>query len=208
MRKLALVMMLALVGPSAVLAGPKDQSSNTMVATQSLNGNAVVNNFTTAITVKSKGCPLQLAMKGLSGVDDGDLLICLAEGDVIAPPALPTAAGNSVVVAVEVSKGSVKGKINLTEIGCGSTDAVSFNGNLKCYLDDGAFLSSNDATNWKANCQAAGMIPVANPAEAPAKLKLNPDQNVVVGLCQGLSLGQRINPPNSLEIARQGSLAR
>lgn len=208
MRRTALVGSLLLAVGVPALAGPKDQASNTMVAMQSLSGNAVVNNFNTAISVKSKGCPLQLAMKGLSGVGDGDLIICVAEADVIAPPALPNPAGNSVVVALEVSKGSVKGKIDLAEIGCGAQDSVNFNSNLKCYLDDGVFLGSNDATNWKASCQAAGMIAVANPATAPAKLKLNPDQNIVVGLCQGLSQGQRINPPSSLEIARQGALTR
>jgi hypothetical protein len=208
MKRIVLASSLVLITAAPAFAGPKDQSANTMVATQSLNGNAVVNNFSTAISVKSKGCPLQLAMKGLSSVGNGDLLICIAEADVIAPPALPSAAGNSVVLALEVSKGSVKGKINLAEIGCGGQDSVSFNSDLKCYLDDGVFLGSDPATNWRANCLAAGMIAADNPAASPAKLKLNPNQNIVVGLCQGLSQGQRIVPPTSLEIARQGGLVR
>ena len=193
---------------AAAFAGPKDQGKNSMIGPQDIGGNATVNNATTAISIKNKGCTVQGGFKGLNGVADGDVIICIADADVIAPPAVPApGSGNSVVIVGEVKKNAMKFKADLSEVLCGSTAAINFNTTVRCYLDDPAYRTPGGT--WQAACTSTpGSIAVPNNSPDPRQLKVNAGQNVVVGLCQNVTgtLGARIDPPASALIAVQGGL--
>lgn len=207
--KSIIVTVLVLGLGSAALAGG-DKTSETCVDISSLNGgsNGFVNGSSSS-KIKSGGCKLQVQLKGLSGISDGDILICLGEADVRATALPPGAFGNSVVLRGVAKAGSLKMKADLAAIGCGAAGvtAINWNGNLKCYKPDATYTDvTNDAANWKATCLASGtnMVPLPNPGldvanDDPVKVNL-------LGLCQGFTAdaGERINPPTSGEICRQG----
>src|SRR5690606_22876123 len=111
------------------------------IGPQGLAGNATVNNATTDFKMQIKGCKLQIKAKGLVGVTDGDIIICVAGADVYAD-AFPAGAGNAIIFTGEVKSGGLKIKVPLTEIGCGGSNNVQFNGRLSCYLDDAAYRAS------------------------------------------------------------------
>jgi hypothetical protein len=204
MTKIATATGMALLLAAPVFAGPKDKGQFTMIGPQALAGNATVNNTATAISVKSKGCKLQFGFKGLVGTTDGDVIICIADADVIAPAGgiNPPGGGNSVIMTGETKGGNMKIKADLTEIGCGTTSAVNYNGNLRCYLDDPAYRPPMGT--WQTACTAVGSVPIPGPGLS--QLKVNDTQNVVVGLCQNFAtVGARINAPASALIAVQGA---
>ena len=158
--------------------------------------NSGTNGFTNGTSSgqsKTSGCTTQIKFKGLAGVNAGDMLICTGSADVIAPPIFnPPGAGNSVVWQVPAVAGGLKIKSSVAIIvvsgqHCGSTTALSYNAETRCYLPDSLY---NPAT-------ACGMIPgiwIAAPSNTTG----------LVGLCQGTAVGQRIPPPSSGEIARTG----
>lgn len=205
MKRLIVGTCVAVMCAAPALAGPKDQTKAPMVGPQAFAGNATVNNATTDFKFAQKGCKLQIAAKGLTGLADGDVIICVAGTDVIAPPTiLPPGAGNAIIVAGEVKAGALKIKADLTEALCGSNAATSFNTTMECYLDDPLYRTP--AGTWVTGCTNVGSVPIANPAADPDTLKVNDTQNVVVGLCQNFAtLGARPDPPASALIAVQGS---
>jgi hypothetical protein len=208
MRKLVLAVAVAVAAASPALAGPKDGTKDSLIGINGLAGNATIDNTLTAVTMKSKGCKLQLQMKDVLGLANGAVLICVAGADVISPPALPLPAGNSVVFLAEydAAKGAVKMKADLTEIGCGSADNIQWGGDLRCYLDSPGYRGpSSPGVSWDSLCAGVPMGALPNTATSPDKLVLNPALNVIVGLCQGFVAGQRIPPPASAEICRRGS---
>ena len=206
MRKIVIISAIAVACAAPALAGPKDQGKEAMVGPQALTGNATVNNQTTAASNKNKGCKLQISFKDMTGVVDGDVIICLGEADVISPAGgiNPPGGGNSVVLVGEVKSNGVKIKADLSPIGCGGVEALQFNGNMKCYRDDVAYRTGG----WMAACTAtAGSVPIPDPncpADCPT-LKGDATQPVLVGLCQNFgTLGARINPPPSSLISVNG----
>jgi len=213
MKKIALFStLLTLAFVSSAWAGASDKSSNTLV---DVNGTGVINNTTVKTKTKSKGCSLQIQAKPIN-LADGAVVICLAEGDVIAPPGITApGAGNSIVLTGEVKAQSLKIKANLSEAkflgqSCGDIDAISFNGNIRCFTDDITYRSDTVGPGgWRAACTAAGMTPAPLLTDAPGTtmLKVNSTQPVVVGLCQALvtPLGKRIDPPAAPEWGRQGA---
>ena len=206
MKHICLVTGVAFLVAAPAFAGPKDQGKLAMVGPQAITGNATVNNTTTAISVKTKGCKVQLGAKGLLGTADGDMIICIADADVIAPPSInPPGGGNGVVMVGETKAGALKIKADLTEIGCGSTASINFNSNLRCYLDDAAFRAPMGT--WQAACAVnVGSIAIANPAIEPDMLKVNDTQNVIVGLCQNFTtVGARMDAPAAALIAVEGA---
>jgi hypothetical protein len=216
MKKLLVATAIATLCVSPAFAGPKDQTKDSLIGPQALNGNATVNNATTSFTMQAKGCKVQIKAKGLAGVSDGDIVICVAGADVIAPPTINApGAGNGVVLLGEVKKGGLGLKADLTEIGCGSSDSLNFNGSLNCYLDDPAYYATvasppYPAGGWQADCVAQGgdYIPIANPKCASNECDLTKVNQlpVVVGLCQGLlTFGGRLDGPSSALIATRGS---
>lgn len=203
MKKIVMATAIAFLMTAPAFAGPKDQGKFSMVGPQGLAGNATVNNTTTAISVKSKGCTLQFGFKGLLGTSDGDVIICIADADVISPVGgiNPPGGGNSVVMTGEVKAGGMKIKADLTEILCGSSAAINFNGNIRCYLDDPAYRTTPGT--WQTACVGPS-VPL--PSLGLTQLKVNDTQNVIVGLCQNFgTVGARINPPASPLIAVQGA---
>ncbi len=203
MRKIIMIsaMAVAIAGPA--LAGPKDQTKDSFIGPQGLNGNATVNNSTTSFSLATKGCKVQIKAKGLVGTTDGDIIICVAGADVIAPPALGApGAGNGVVILGEVKKGGLGIKADLGEVLCGSNEQINFNGTLDCYLDDPAYRAP--AGTWATLCAGQGMLVVANGVNG-TKLKVNNTENVIVGLCQGITLGARLPGPSSALIATRGA---
>lgn len=205
MKKIAMATGIAVLLAVPAFAGPKDQGKEAMIGPQALAGNATVSNTTTAISMKSKGCTLQVGFKGLQGTSDGQVIICIADADVIAPGGgiAPPGGGNGVVITGETKAGNMKIKADLTEIGCGTTASINFNGNLRCYLDDPAYRAP--AGTWQAACTATvGSVPIPGPGLT--QLKVNDTQNVIVGLCQNFTtLGARLNAPASSLIAVHGS---
>jgi hypothetical protein len=219
MRKMLIATGVAVLCVSPAFAGPKDQTKDSLIGPQAISGNATVNNATTAFTMQAKGCKIQIKAKGLAGVSDGDVIICVAGADVIASP-LPVApgAGNGIVLLGEIKSGGLGIKADLTEIGCGSADQINFNGALSCYLDDANYLATvtmppYPAGSWQEDCNTNFTAPVApapNCVSNPtcAKLKVNNTLPVILGLCQGLSsasLGDRLAGPPSALIATRGS---
>lgn len=199
----AAVLLAATTGAWA--GGDKGQDSyvdNTSVA----GGSAGFTNGVSSGKSKSGSCKLQIQLKGLTGYNDGDILICIAEADIRAAALGASAFGNSVVMRGAVKSGQLKIKADFTAIGCASTTSINWNSDVKCYAPDANYTNlSNDAVNWKNSCTTAGgMVPIPNaeatPASDPAKVNL-------LGLCQGLTpnVQQRINPPASALICRQGA---
>jgi len=204
MKKLAVVLALGVAFASPALAGPKDKSSGNLIGPQAFGGNGTVDNAVTTFSFKAKGCSLQIAAKGLLGTTDGDIIMCIAEADVIAPGGgiNPPGAGNGVLLLGEMKKGALKIKADLTEVLCGSTAAVQFNPNIRCYLDDFTYRT----TGWPTACTSV-VGSIAIPGSGLTKLKVNSTENVVVGICQNLiTLGARLPAPPSPLIAVQGAL--
>jgi len=220
MRKMLIATGVALLCAAPAFAGPKDQTKDTLIGPQGLAGNATVNNATTDFKMQIKGCKLQIKAKGLVGVSDGDIIICVAGADVYAD-AIPTGAGNAIVFTGEVKSGGLKIKVPLTEIGCGSSNNIQFNGKLSCYLDDPAYRVIVGAPpypvgSWQADCDAnfaAPVAPAGNCTPATPELecevnKVNDTLPIILGLCQGFSaasLGDELAGPSSALIAVRGS---
>lgn len=207
MRKSVAAVAIALaVGGGAWAGGDKSQESFVDI-TSLAGGSAGFTNFGVSVGKSKSGkCQLQVQLKGLTGYADGAVLICLAEADIRAT--LLGAAntfGNSVVLRGTVKTGQLKIKADLADIGCGSSQAINWNGGLTCFAPDANFTDlSNDLVNWKSDCSGATMLPLANPeataSSDPAKVNL-------LGLCQGLTANtaQRIPPPGSAKICQQGA---
>lgn len=177
-----------------------DKESSSFVDNTSLSGGS--NGFTNGISTnlvfstgssKASACKVKVQFKGLTGLSDGDELICIPGADVLGGPLPPGGAGNSVVMNVVwtalTGKGLGKADLRNFAIGCGAVDAVNWNGELNCYLPDGAY---NPATQ----CASDGGIWLA---------PLDPDKDNLLGICQGVVLGFRITPPGSGLVAIHGS---
>jgi hypothetical protein len=204
MRRTVVMSALALALAAPAFAGPKDQAKETLVAPQSLAGNAQVTNATTTFVSQTKGCSLQIKAKGITNLADGAIVICLASADVITPPYGPNPVGRSVLLLGEVKSGGVSVKADLTEIGCGADEQVSFNSDLKCYLDD-ANYRSDPSSLWKILCLGQAMSWSVNAASEPKKLKVNDTENVIVGQCRGSFPGARLpGPVAGTVIAQRG----
>lgn len=201
MRKTLLIGALAVAVAAPAWAGPKDQIKQSLIGVDAIGGNATVNNATTAFSMAAKGCTVQIKAKGLSGVADGDMVMCIVGADVKATGLPAGGAGNGVLLVGEVKKAGISLKASLAEIGCGGTDQINYNGNMHCYLDDATYRT----TGWSTACLGAGMAPIANAQPEPKQLKVNAGQNIVVGLCQGLSPGQRLPGPGAGLIAQWGA---
>lgn len=185
---------------STAFGGAKDKASNTLL---DRNAAGVINNVTVKTSVKSKGCTIQVQAKP-ANLADGEIVICILEADLLSP----VPGGNSLIITGEGKKQSLKIKANIGETkiagqGCGDAEAMSYNGQIKCYLDDPVYRQ--DAVGpgtWRQACADAGML--LQGTVGTTQLKGNPGVPVVVGLCQGLGLGQRIVPPASTEWALTG----
>jgi hypothetical protein len=192
---MATAALLAFTG--AAFAGAKDKSSNTLV---DVTGAGVINNTTVKTKSKSKDCTLSIQAKPIAGAD-GDIVICIADGDVVG------FGGNSLIIAGEIKAGQLKVKAPLDEaaflgLGCGDVEAISYNGNLRCYLDDPAYRAPVAGPgSWHNACTGSGMLVGTG---GTTTLKENDTQPIIVGLCQGVATGLRISPPASTEWARQG----
>jgi len=202
MRRIAIgtvVLSFALV--SMAWAGAKDQSSNSVV---DINGTGVINNTTAKSKVASaKACALQVQIQTLTGVTDNTPVICIADADLDSP--IP--GGNGLVITGEVKKGKVNFKANLSEVdiggtGCGDSEAVSYNGGIRCFVDNPTYRGdANVPGSWRADCAAIGGL--ASGTAGATKLKNNPSQSVVAGLCQTFTLGARLTGPGP-DFARTG----
>ncbi|HSP97081.1 MAG TPA: hypothetical protein VL049_07530 [Candidatus Dormibacteraeota bacterium] len=213
---------------SPAFAGPKDQTKDSLIGPQADTGNATVNNDTTAFSFQAKGCKVQIKAKGLVGVSDGDVIICVAGADVIAPPAIAApGAGNGIVLLGEVKSLGLGIKADLTEVGCGSSNQINFNGQLSCYLDDTAYRATvpggpNPVGGWQADCADTGAPGAYAPVPNPNCLFDGPPDTgtchttkaaglpVIVGLCQGFpflgaGIGGRLTGPPAGLIAVRGS---
>jgi hypothetical protein len=203
MRRIAIgtiVLSFALV--SMAWAGAKDKSSNTVV---DINATGVLNNLTAKTKIAAKKpCALQVQMQTLSGVSDGDVVVCIADADLDSP----VAGGNGIVLAGEIKAGKLNFKADLAEVAigtsaCGSVDAISYNGAIRCFLDDATYRGdANVAGSWRADCAALGGL--TSGAPGATKLKVNTTQSIVVGLCQTFTLGARLAGPATSEFARTG----
>jgi hypothetical protein len=176
-----------------------DKIASSFVDNTSLSGGS--NGFTNGISTnlvysvgasKSASCKLKVQFKGLAGLSEGDLLICLPGADVRAAGLPAGGAGNSVVMNVKwtalTGKGIGKADLRNLALGCGSTDSVSWNGEMDCYLPDPGY---NPATQ----CGADGGLWLA---------PIDVDKDNLLGICQGAVLGFRITPPGSGLLAVQG----
>lgn len=206
MRRIALgtiVLSFALVANA--WAGAKDKSQNTVV---DINGTNTIDNTTAKSKIQSsKPCALQAQIQTLVGPGTADdaVVICIADADLDSP----IAGGNGIVLATELKKGKVNLKANLAEVdvagqACGDTDAISYNGGIRCFVDDAAYRGdANVAGSWRADCAAHGGI--ASGAPGVTKLKVNSTQSAVVGLCQTFVVGTRLTGPNGgVDFARTG----
>ena len=202
MRRIAIgTVVLSFALAATAWAGAKDQSSNAVV---DINDQGVINNQTAKSKVAStKPCSLQVQIQTLTGVPDNTPIICIADADLDSP--IP--GGNGLVITGEVKKGKVNFKANLSEVdvlgvACGNSEAVSYNGAIRCFLDDPIYRSDDNVPgSWRADCQALGGLQSGAPGAT--KLKNNPAQSVVVGLCQTFTLGARLAGPG-LDFARSG----
>jgi len=201
MRKILLIgTALVFALTSTAWAGAKDQSANTLI---DRNATGVIDNVLGKTAVKSKGCTVQLQAKPVN-LPDGEIVICILEADLVSP----LAAGNSMLLTGEVKKNALKIKANIGETkvlgqGCGDSDAISYNGQIKCYLDDANYRSDAVAPGtWRQAC-ADALMPLSGTV-GTTQLKANPGVPVVLGLCQGVALGQRIIPPPTAEFALTG----
>lgn len=206
MRRIAFgTLMLSLALVSTAWAGAKDKSQNTVV---DINATGTIDNTTAKSKIQSsKPCALQAQIQTLvgPGTADDSVVICIADADLDSP----IAGGNGIVLATELKKGKVNLKANLAEVdvagqACGDTEAISYNGGIRCFLDDATYRGdANVAGSWRADCAAQGGI--ASAAPGVTKLKVNSTQSVVVGLCQTFSLGARLNGPGAgTDFARTG----
>jgi hypothetical protein len=202
MRRIAIgtvILSFALV--SMAWAGKKDQSSNSVV---DINATGVIDNTLAKSKVASaKACALQVQIQTLTGVADNTPVICIADADLHTP--IP--GGNGLVITGEVKKGKVNFKANLAQVdvlgqACGDTEAISYNGGIRCFLDDPTYRGdANVPGSWRADCTALGGL--ASGAPGATKLKNNPGQSVVAGLCQTFTLGARLAGPGP-DFARTG----
>jgi len=198
MRKIAVICTALIFTAGSAWAGAKDKSSNTLV---DINAAGVINNVTGKTKTKSKGCTLQIQAKPVA-LADGEMVICIAEADVVG------VGGNSILIAGEAKAGQLKikapmGEATFAGLGCGDIEAISYNGNMRCYKDDATYRGdANVPGSWKAACTGNGML--AGVAGTETFLKVNDTQPVMIGLCQGLSIGLRIPGPPSVEFMRQG----
>ncbi len=181
-------------------AGAKDKSQNTLA---DIDAAGVISNTLAKTKIKAKGCKNQIQAQTVS-MADGDIAICILEADVLG------IGGNSLIITGEAKKGKLKIKADLGEgtiasQGCGDVEAVSYNGLVKCYLDDPLYRSNGTgAGTWRDACTNAGMLPGDSPGPEATYLKVNDTVPVVVGLCQGFSEGDRIDPPSSTRWAVTG----
>lgn len=201
MRKIAILGAVFAFGLTATAwAGAKDKSANTL-ADRNLPPLGIINNVTVKTAIKAKGCTMQMQAKPVN-LSDGEIVICIVEADVVG------IGGNSIVLTGEAKKQSIKLKANLGETkilgnGCGDVEAVSYNGQMKCYLDDPIYRQDAVAPGtWRQACADAGMLNIST--VGTTQLKGNPGVPVVVGLCQGFAEGDRIIPPASSEWALTG----
>jgi hypothetical protein len=202
MRRIAIgtaVLSFALV--SMAWAGAKDQSSNSVV---DINNQGVIDNTLAKTKIASaKPCSLQVQMQTLSGVNDGDVVICIADADLHTP----VPGGNGLIITGEAKKGKLNFKANLGEVSiagtaCGDTEAISYNGAIRCFVDNPTYRGdANVAGSWRADCAALGGL--ASSAPGATKLKVNTTQSVVAGLCQTFTLGARLSGPGP-DFARTG----
>jgi hypothetical protein len=199
MRKVALIgTAIAFAMTATAWAGAKDKTSQTFV---DIDAAGVINNTTAKTKTKSKGCKLQAQMKDVT-MADGEIAICIAEADVLG------IGGNSLILTGEAKKGKLKIKADISEAtilgsGCGSVEAISYNGSMTCYLDDPTYrLNTNVPGSWREACGLAGML--AGDGPGATFLKANPTVPVVIGICQGFVEGDRIGPPSSTRFAVQG----
>lgn len=202
MRRIAIgtvVLSFALV--SMAWAGAKDQSSNSVV---DINGQNVINNQTAKSKVASaKPCALQVQIQTLTGIADNTPIICIADADLDSP----VAGGNGLVITGEIKKGKANFKANLAEVdvlgqACGASEAISYNGGIRCFVDNPTYRGdANVPGSWRADCAALGGL--TSGAPGATKLKNNPTQSVVVGLCQTFTLGARLAGPGP-DFARTG----
>ncbi len=205
MRKILLLgTAFALALTSTAWAGAKDKTSNTLV---DRNAAGIIDNTTAKTKIKSKGCKTQIQAQPVA-LADGDLVICILEADA-SVPGLSVLAGNSIVVTGEAKKGKLKIKADLSEaelapgVGCGLFETLSWNGQLKCYLDNALYRSDAvGAGTWRDGCTSMGMT--AGSAPGTTMNKVNSGVPIVVGLCQGSALGDRILPPVTTEWALTG----
>jgi hypothetical protein len=203
MRKTLMIGALALAVAAPAFAGPKDQIKQAFIGADAIAGNAVVNNATTSFSMAVKGCTVQIKAKGLTGVTDGAIFMCVVGADVKAMGLPAGGAGNGVLLVGEFKKGGISLKADLSEIGCGGADQINYNGNAACYLDDAAYRGPTGS--WTTACLGEAMAPIANAQPEPKKLKVNDTQNIVEGLCQGAAPGKRLPAPGSTLIAQWGA---
>jgi hypothetical protein len=173
-----------------------DKAQTAFADVSSIDGGAHgFSNGVSSGSSKTTGCTTQIQMKGLSGVNAGDMVICTGSADVLASALPAGGAGNSVVWRVPAKAGAIKIKSSVAIITvagqhCGSAKAISFNAETRCYKDDPGY----DPAAACATIPAPGALWVAAPTNTTGLL----------GLCQGFALGDRIPPPSSGEIARTG----
>ena len=191
MKTIAFAVIALLAAGSAMAGG--DKSSNAFVDTSSIAGgaNGFVNGTSSGVS-KSSGCTIQVQLKGVTGLGDGDQVICIGSADVRAL-LLPGGGGNSVVWRAPAKKGAIKIKNSVSVIDvagqhCGSGNTVSWNATTTCYKPDATY----DPATACNGVPGKGWIP------APAGT-VN-----LLGLCQGGAVGQRIPPPSSGVIAETG----
>ncbi len=204
MRKVALIGTALVFGlTSTAWAGAKDKSSNTLV---DVDGEGTINNTTAKTKIKSKGCTLQI--QATVGLPDGEIVICVAEADVLQTAGLTSLGGNGAVVVGEAKAGKLKIKADLTEVqiagqACGQLDVIQQNGNVRCFRDDATYRGdANIPGSWRADC-ADEVAPLASTTVSESELKANAGVPVIPGICQILG-GGRLEGPASDRIAVQG----
>lgn len=206
MRRIAFgTLMISFALVSTVWAGAKDKSQNTVV---DINSTGTIDNTTAKSKIQSaKPCEIQAQIQTLTGpgTSDDSVVICILDADLDSP----AQGGNGIVLATELKKGKLNLKANLSEVdvlgvSCGESEAISYNGGIRCFLDDATYRGdANVAGSWRADCAALGGL--ASTAPGATKLKVNSSQSVVVGLCQTLTLGARLNGPGAgTDFARTG----
>src|SRR5262249_36912276 len=174
-----------LIGSTSFAGG--DKAANAVADPSGLNGGANgFTNGTSAGAVKSAGCKIQGKIAGITGLADGDVVICIGAGAVYGTPLGPsTLLGNAAIIRGVHTGGQINFKADLTGVGCGnatlSAKIVSLDPTFACYKPDAAYSDpTSPSTNWHTSC--AG-IPVDNPAAAtglPAKV-------ATLGVCQATS---------------------
>lgn len=183
---------------STAWGGAKDKSQNTFL---DINATGIIDNTSVKTKAKNKGCTIQVQMKPVA-LTDGDLVICIAGA------AVKGIGGNSLIMVGEAKKNQLKIKADTTESGCGALEALSYDPNIQCYLDDGDYLDDgvSNPLAWDELCTNAGGLALPNNNPEAKELKLNPGQVVIEGACQFLfNEPARIIPPTTTEFARYGA---